>query len=263
MTRKKGRKPLSNEWFIAKIISIHGNNKFGFDMCEYNGNRHDVTLLCHSCNEYFTTKAMFPLRGCGCSNCRRSITAKKKTSNTNEFIAKATKVHGGKYDYSESEYLRSNRKIKIICKDHGPFYMTPSNHLNGQSCKECGYWDSVLLTNPDSTAKVYHVRFKDGSGLTFDKVGITTKSINYRFHGIGKMGLSVDIVRMYEGRVIDCVDIEKDILSFLSATGNKYKVRTLKGTGVGGWTECFHINEDIDLKIKTVFECGKINTKQI
>lgn len=61
-----------------------------------------------------------------------------KKSNTKEFIDKAKKVHGDKYDYSQVNYVDSKTKIKIICPIHGVFEQQPNNHLTGFECLECG-----------------------------------------------------------------------------------------------------------------------------
>lgn len=52
-----------------------------------------------------------------------------------EFITKATRIHGRKYDYSNVNYVRSHDKVIITCPKHGGFYQTPSNHLMGRGCK--------------------------------------------------------------------------------------------------------------------------------
>lgn len=58
---------------------------------------------------------------------------------TKFFIKKARSKHGTKYNYSESEYINSKSKIKIICDEHGVFHQTPSSHLLGKGCIKCGY----------------------------------------------------------------------------------------------------------------------------
>ena len=61
---------------------------------------------------------------------------KKKTKE--EYIEKAIKVHGNKYDYSKVEYVNSQTKVIIICKEHGEFPTNPGNHINSKSgCPEC------------------------------------------------------------------------------------------------------------------------------
>ena len=53
------------------------------------------------------------------------------------FIEKAVKVHGDLYDYSKVEYILNNLRVTILCKTHGKFEQTPSNHLTGYGCKKC------------------------------------------------------------------------------------------------------------------------------
>lgn len=58
---------------------------------------------------------------------------------TIDFIDKAIKIHGYKYDYSKVEYIDSKTKVCIICPIHGEFWQRPSKHLSGQGCKKCSY----------------------------------------------------------------------------------------------------------------------------
>lgn len=55
---------------------------------------------------------------------------------TDEFIEKAKKVHGDKYDYSKISYTSFKHKICIICPLHGEFYQRPYNHLRW-GCSKC------------------------------------------------------------------------------------------------------------------------------
>lgn len=58
---------------------------------------------------------------------------------TEQFIEKAIKIHGNKYDYSKCQYKIASKKVIIICKNHGEFELTPNKHLSrGDGCKYCG-----------------------------------------------------------------------------------------------------------------------------
>lgn len=61
-----------------------------------------------------------------------------KKLTTEEFIEKAIKIHGDKYDYSLVDYKKTIIKVKIICKEHGIFEQRPNDHLGGKGCKKCG-----------------------------------------------------------------------------------------------------------------------------
>lgn len=57
---------------------------------------------------------------------------------TKQFITRARKAHGDKYDYSKVKYKRSKIPVSIICSIHGKFDQTPHGHLKGHNCPKCG-----------------------------------------------------------------------------------------------------------------------------
>ena len=73
-----------------------------------------------------------------------------KHSTTEEFLTKAKDVHGDRYDYSEVEYTRSNKNVKILCKIHGEFSQEANSHLSGRGCRKCGR-DAVAKNMRSST----------------------------------------------------------------------------------------------------------------
>ena len=61
-----------------------------------------------------------------------------KVLSTEQFIEKAKRIHGNKYDYSKVIYKNSHTPIKIYCKRCKEyFYQIPNNHLTGMQCKKC------------------------------------------------------------------------------------------------------------------------------
>jgi hypothetical protein len=61
----------------------------------------------------------------------------KHSYTTEQFIEKAKIVHGDRFDYSQTEYINNNFKVKILCPRHGYFEQRPSTHLEGQGCPVC------------------------------------------------------------------------------------------------------------------------------
>lgn len=57
----------------------------------------------------------------------------------NEFIEKARKVHGEKYDYSRFIYINNDIKGEIICPIHKSFFQTSNNHLRNKGCPKCSF----------------------------------------------------------------------------------------------------------------------------
>ena len=60
-----------------------------------------------------------------------------KKLTTENFIEKAKKIHGNKYDYSKVKYVNNRTKVCIICPKHGEFWQQPGSHLKGVGCKKC------------------------------------------------------------------------------------------------------------------------------
>jgi very-short-patch-repair endonuclease len=58
---------------------------------------------------------------------------------TEDFEKKSIEKHGDKYDYKESKYEGSKKKIKIYCNTHKEyFYQIPMSHMRGRGCIKCG-----------------------------------------------------------------------------------------------------------------------------
>lgn len=95
-----------------------------------------------------------------------------KTLTTEEFIARARKVHGDKYDYSKVEYVDSKTKVCIKCKEHGAFWQAPYSHIHGCGCPECGRISEIkkrAMTKTDFIAKAIkkHGTFYDYSNVEY------------------------------------------------------------------------------------------------
>ena len=61
-----------------------------------------------------------------------------KKMSQSDFILRAQNIHGKKYDYSEVEYKNSITKIKVICPEHGAFYVRPIDHIHHKTgCSVC------------------------------------------------------------------------------------------------------------------------------
>ena len=120
----------STEEFINKAREIYGD-QYDYSKVEYNGNKEKVCIICPEHGEWWVTPNNF-LRGSRCPGC---FGTPKYT--TDEFIDKARKTHGSKYDYSKVEYNGNKEKITIICPIHGEFTQIAAVHLNGGGCPEC------------------------------------------------------------------------------------------------------------------------------
>ncbi len=95
------------------------------------------------------------LGGYGCNLCAIDNRIKLNTSNTDEFIEKAKIIHGNTYNYSKVEYINSDTKVIITCKNHGDYLQNPTEHLRGRGCIDCVnkteriLYDSLITIYPN------------------------------------------------------------------------------------------------------------------
>jgi very-short-patch-repair endonuclease len=87
-------------------------------------------------------------------------------SNTDEFIARAKKVHGDKYTYDNVDYKDANKLVIITCPKHGDFPQKPSGHLQGKGCRNC-YFEKNRYNTDEFIEKAKKVH---GDKYTYDNV---------------------------------------------------------------------------------------------
>ena len=111
------------------------------------------------------------------------MTAGKRTT-LEDFLERAFKLHGDKYDYSRITYIKNiNQKIEIYCKSCQKYFsQTVASHLHGYGCRKCA------LKKPKITFEEFEKRAKEIHGEQylyikehFSGFGIKTK-IYCKYH---------------------------------------------------------------------------------
>ena len=119
--------------FIEKAKKVHCD-KYDYSLVEYSSSISKINIICPK-HGLFSQRANNHLSGNGCKKCNLKIPINPKIT-TENFIEKAKKVHGDKYDYSLVNYINSYTKVKIKCSNH-IFEQRPDHHLNGFGCVFC------------------------------------------------------------------------------------------------------------------------------
>jgi hypothetical protein len=70
---------------------------------------------------------------------------------TEEFVAKAIKVHGGKFSYDKVVYKDKLSSIVVTCPDHGDYEVTPTVHLQGRTPRCCVYASRKGVKKPNNS----------------------------------------------------------------------------------------------------------------
>lgn len=121
--------------FVEKAKKVH-NTKYNYSKANYINAHTKVCIICPEHGEFWQIPTNH-LKGRGCPKCKNERIAKSLTSSRDVFVEKAKKIHGDKYDYSNVDYIKSQKKVCIICPTHGEFWQTPNVHLRGSGCPSC------------------------------------------------------------------------------------------------------------------------------
>lgn len=154
----KCRKEYANTQISYKLEDALNKSK-SLDCCkhydfstitEWKGVKEYYTFRCTKHNEYFeqTFDQIFNAKYNGCKMCQKENREDSFVPfyTNEEFIERARKIHGSKYDYSKVNYITNRDKICIICPKHGEFWQTPGNHVDGRcGCPKCQ--SSILETS--------------------------------------------------------------------------------------------------------------------
>lgn len=169
-------KRLTTEEFIERAREVHGN-RYDYSLVEYQGATNKVTIICRFHNEPFEQTPDSHYQGSGCPKCGYLSMANKQGLTTEEFVKKARKVHGNRYDYDLVNYKKASFKVKIRCRRHGIFLQTPGRHLSGSGCIKCGFLatgNNLRMTTKEFTEKA---RAMHGDRYDYSKVDYINKDV--------------------------------------------------------------------------------------
>ena len=125
-----------------------------------------------------------------------------KRLTTEEFIQKARRVHGDKYNYKNVVYEKTNIPVEIICPIHGSFKQKPNYHLSGNGCPKCGIVkcskavSTLTMESFIRRARIEHGDDYDYSNVRLNRVcdkveiicpihGPFFQTVNNHLHGMG------------------------------------------------------------------------------
>ena len=122
--------------FVEKAKQVHGD-KYDYSEVEYKDCRTFVTIICKK-HGRFTISPTRLLNSIGCPQCFHERRVESNRMSNETALEKIKEIFGDFYDYSKFEYIDSNHNVKLICKKHGVFEITPRQifHESGE-CPEC------------------------------------------------------------------------------------------------------------------------------
>jgi len=173
-----GNKQITKDSFIEKSKSKH-KGIYDYSLVNFLNSNNSVEIICKE-HGVFKQSPKKHINGSGCQKCGGS-----EKSNTEDFIIKSNVKHNNKYDYTLVEYINCKSKVSILCKEHGVFTQTPSNHLKGVGCSKCSNKSSPTITEFIVNANKVHNNLYNYDNVNY--INCKTKvDIVCQRHGIFK-----------------------------------------------------------------------------
>lgn len=162
-----GLKPYTLESFIDKSRAIHGE-KYDYSRVKFVNVLTKIIIGCRSHGDFEQTPSKH-MGGSGCSRCSINANANKQRFTMQDFISAAQATHKDRYDYSLVRYISTHTKVKIICREHGPFDQTPAAHQRGSGCPVCAG------VQKDTTRFVEQARTLHGNHFRYERTIYTSR----------------------------------------------------------------------------------------
>ncbi|GHV11369.1 hypothetical protein FACS189491_02490 [Spirochaetia bacterium] len=134
--------------FLKKARVIHGEKYDYSHIREIIRSTQKVPIICPIHGKFMQTVYGHLQQKHGCPRCGGIQKREKLKTPFAEWVQKARKIHGDKYEYVEEGYVNQSSKITMICPIHGPFVARANNHIMLRSgCPKCGKVNAAKKTH--------------------------------------------------------------------------------------------------------------------
>ena len=140
-TTEKRRSYDSLFGFVEAATAKHAG-KYTYANAAYMGAHGKLKITCTAHGDFLQSPTNH-MQGKGCPKCKHVQLGKRSVGTTAKFVKAATALWGDRWDYSRVEYVDSHAHVRILCRLHGEFLQTPTNHLSGKAaCTRCNHMKS-------------------------------------------------------------------------------------------------------------------------
>jgi len=133
LTGSKMKKISVNE--AKKRLEKLCDNSLDYNIDEYENTQKPIHFACKKCGKIFTRDLNSLINNNKCPYCKKEEISKNRTKTTEEYIEQCRKLYGNAYDYSDTIYIASDKKITAKCNECGKYFSVEANsHLQGHGC---------------------------------------------------------------------------------------------------------------------------------
>lgn len=167
--------------YLAEFVELHGDF-YDYSEAEFKGSHVKIKIICPEHGSFWQAPTTHTRSGC--NECGTLVTAGKRLLGLDVFISRSEEMWGkGTFDYSNSVYVGSSKKIELRCIAHDvTFIQYVNSHYQGKNgcpqCKICN--ERGCACDPNKPGILYYLRIFDGIYLCY-KIGITTRTVEQRY----------------------------------------------------------------------------------
>lgn len=192
--RGYAKRTKTTEQFIQEAKAVHGD-KYNYDKTVYNGARNYLIITCPKHGDFMQVAGCH-LAGNGCDKCACTERGLEGRLPSSEYLARAIKIHGDKYDLSELNYIKSTEPVYPICRIHGKFSIIPASFLRGGGCPLCS--GNIGGYSRKEAGLLYIVRWFNDK-IQYIKFGVTNLTAEARQKVIkATSSLDFEILNYYQ-----------------------------------------------------------------
>jgi hypothetical protein len=160
----------NKDGFIAKSKEVYGDF-YDYSKVVWVKATTKVEIICPK-HGSFSQQPTVHIDGRGCRKCGDERIRKAQAFTTEIFLDMVKDRLDFGYDYSKVQYVNMHKKVEIVCKEHGSFFMRPEVHILNRGCPTCNarksnretdWLNSIGLADSPSTRNV-RLHINDGVG---------------------------------------------------------------------------------------------------
>ena len=251
----------TTETFIERAKSIHGD-RFCYNKINYINSYHKITAKCKKHNLEFTVDPISFIRTRLGSNGQRLNSGnfcrecKVNAKLTHEEFMDRIKKYEPYYDLSQVKFEKTRNEVTIICKKHNETINIEARHLSSKGlklnlCSKCKKENNIgTYTNiKESEDAVFYkiIMEHKETKLKWLKIGITNKTVKGRYLE-DLSNFNIEVLEETIASGLEVMEMERKYKE-----DNKHRrFHVPSYAKFNGFTECYIIDEDIQLKASQV-----------
>lgn len=123
---------MNKEQFIEKSRAVHGD-KYKYENTEWTGTQYKVAIECPTHGVFWQKAYNHYYCKSGCPAC-----GGRPIHTTESYIEAARSLHGSRFTYEKTVYVKARDKLTVTCAEHGDFTVQASSLITGSGgCVKC------------------------------------------------------------------------------------------------------------------------------